>query len=156
MLRGRNRNPSANNRPDATKRRPMRATTTELVHRIWAGFYAEKAAEEARGAAAEGGEEEIREVEDEENEEQEEETVLAGDSGRRRGVPSPLGKRKAAVKVEWAGKPIGTGEKNSALYAAATVGGNEVRNKSPVCVRRTSSRIWFSDSQKDETQDARF
>jgi DNA (cytosine-5)-methyltransferase 1 len=107
----------------------MRATTTELVHRIWSSFYAEKAAEEAKNGLADevNANEEIKEVEDEENEEQEEETILAGNRNRSRGVKSPLGKRKAAVKVEWEGKTIGKNEKGEALYAKAVVNGNSIR-----------------------------
>ncbi|CAI5949593.1 unnamed protein product [Closterium sp. NIES-64] len=69
----RNANPAAALRPDASKRKPMRATTTQLVHRIWKEYYErfglkrdEVGAGKGGGEGEENGKVEGEEVEDEE------------------------------------------------------------------------------------------
>ena len=53
--------PAASLRPDATKRKPMRATTTQLVHRIWKDYYDKYGLKREEGEGAEGGVEEEEE-----------------------------------------------------------------------------------------------
>ncbi|GJP36008.1 hypothetical protein CLOM_g20549 [Closterium sp. NIES-68] len=119
----RNANPAAALRPDASKRKPMRATTTQLVHRIWKEYYERFGLKrDEPGAGKEGGEREANgKVEGEEGgevvEEEEEEggELLDGDSEDEEevvevaNVSKTKGGKEAGKRKDKGGSKGGTG-----------------------------------------------
>lgn len=98
---GRNLNPRAHLQPDAKKSKPMRATTTALVNRIWSSYYAKynlrgEIPTEVKDGPVVAKEEKAEEAEDEEDEEEEEDsTPLA---------PKPYEKKTQQIRVTQAAK----------------------------------------------------
>eukprot|EP00897_Mesotaenium_endlicherianum_P010338 jgi/Mesen1/9332/ME000061S08775 len=149
----RNSNPRASMRPDATKARPMRATTTKLVQKIWKAYYEREAAlagdgeraeeeggKEGKGMDGGGGEEELQDndSDDEEPEAAEEkaspisdsgavDTVMADDSKNRQvyGIDAP---------VKWVGKPRAAKGMAGHVYQEATIGQVSLRAGDVVAV----------------------
>eukprot|EP00963_Diacronema_lutheri_P012368 scaffold1724_cov341-Pavlova_lutheri.AAC.44 len=121
---GRMRGPRSLNpvRSMAARRKPMRATTTKLVHRVWSTYFNAQA---GRSDKQENDEEPIREIEEDEMEEDDdatEENVLAeggGEDELRRAEEnlSPL-----RGKVSWQGGSISTHENGSKMFEKVCVG----------------------------------
>ncbi|CAI5459943.1 unnamed protein product [Closterium sp. Yama58-4] len=123
----RNANPAAALRPDASKRKPMRATTTQLVHRIWKEYYERfglkrdecaEADKEAgvtdKGKAAAGGTETEKAKE-------------AAAGGSKAGGNKAKAVKDSTQGVTWIGTSTGRTEEDHPAYASASVWGLEVR-----------------------------
>lgn len=133
--KGSNLNPRASLRPDATKRKPMRATTTTLVQRIWKEYYDREESEtrkasgadveaEAKDAGAdEEGGEELREEESEDEAELEE----LAPAGKRttRGVVTPVKKQGRPAKAVLS-ESAGLLEDGSLLYQSIKANGLDI------------------------------
>ncbi|CAI5459956.1 unnamed protein product [Closterium sp. Yama58-4] len=116
----RNANPAAALRPDASKRKPMRATTTQLVHRIWKEYYErfglkrdERAEADKEAGVADKGK-------------------AAAAGGAEKAKEAAAGSKPRAVKdstqgVTWIGASTGRTEEDHPAYAAASVWGLEVK-----------------------------
>ena len=121
---GRLRGPRSLNpvRSMAARKKPMRATTTKLVHRVWSTYFNAQAAQSSK---QEKDDEPIREIEEEEVEDEDdvtEENVLAegGDEDDLRRMEeslSPLG-----GKISWQGGLISTHEDGSKMFERVTIG----------------------------------
>lgn len=136
IKKGRNLNPRAHLQPDARKSKPMRATTTQLVNRIWSGYYTKynligevtnQVKEEAIGAQQEVEVEEEAEVE-EESEGEDDPISLS---------PKPIQKKpqqlrdskkikKVQKDVKWVGSSVGRTLTNELVYKKATINGEDI------------------------------
>ncbi|XP_024387799.1 DNA (cytosine-5)-methyltransferase 1A isoform X2 [Physcomitrium patens] len=103
IKKGRNLNPRAHLQPDAKKSKPMRATTTILVNRIWSNYYTKfnlsgemptVIKEEETVVAKEDKSEEEEEEEDDDDDEDEDEEELEDDSSAPAPKPSALTLKK--------------------------------------------------------------
>ncbi|XP_006847211.2 DNA (cytosine-5)-methyltransferase 1B [Amborella trichopoda] len=92
-----NMNPRAAMRPEITKKKQMRATTTKLINRIWSDYYSNFEVENGVEPTKGGKEEEDEEVENEENEDEEEEEEEEGEALASR--PISNGGESAFVKT---------------------------------------------------------
>ncbi|KAG0622398.1 hypothetical protein M758_3G094700 [Ceratodon purpureus] len=100
IKKGRNLNPRAHLQPDAKKNKPMRATTTALVNRIWSNYYAkynlsDDIPTEVKDEPVVTKEEKLEEAEDEDDEEEDDPTPLA---------PKPYEKKTEQIRLTQAAK----------------------------------------------------
>lgn len=100
IKKGRNLNPRAHLQPDAKKSKPMRATTTTLVNRIWSSYYTKFALNgelpsEVKDEQEAAKEDKSEEVEDEDEEEEEDTTPLA---------PKPYEQKTKQIRLTQASK----------------------------------------------------
>lgn len=100
IKKGRNLNPRAHLQPDAKKSKPMRATTTALVNRIWSSYYAKydmkgELAAEVKDEQVVVKEDKAEEAEDEDEEEEEDSTPLA---------PKPYEQKTQQIRLTQASK----------------------------------------------------
>jgi len=131
IKKGRNSNPRAL-QPDAKKQKPMRATTTQLVNRIWSEYYA-KFSQTGEGlnafnsenglkdmvAVQEEAEEVEAEVEDESEEEDDSPLINISQKATQRIKAS----KKMQKEFKWSEKAVGKTSVNEPVYAQATFGG---------------------------------
>lgn len=120
----RNTNPSASLRPDATKKKPMRATTTRLVAGIWKRFYDE--AKEVKGEEEKGEDDNIiekpGELEDEDTDSESEEITTITRKTFNENLKKSQGKRKSSTSsFKWVGKSSGKAPDGGLLYSEATL-----------------------------------
>ncbi|KAJ7541010.1 hypothetical protein O6H91_10G041100 [Diphasiastrum complanatum] len=137
LRKGKNLNPRAYLRPDGTKRKPMRATTTKLVHRIWSEYYVKFSLDaEVDQAVLENGVPEAEELQEEvEDGEQDEETTLtpALSKNIHRRLKSS-GKSSTHAKAKWIGKSVGSTPVAKAIYKKASFGGDDLQAGGAVLV----------------------
>ncbi|KAJ7517728.1 hypothetical protein O6H91_21G038100 [Diphasiastrum complanatum] len=129
LRKGKNLNPRANSRPDGTKRKPMRATTTRLVHRIWSEYYAKFNVDgELDPTIADSVVPEVEDPQEEvEDGEQDEETAivpaLRGNVQRRL---KSSNSRPTHADVKWIAKSIERTSISKAVYKKACFGGYDL------------------------------
>ncbi|CAM6109925.1 unnamed protein product [Calypogeia fissa] len=142
LKKGRNLNPRANLCPDGHKRKPMRATTTRLVDRIWSAFYAgsteAEGGEEVVGAIAETTAKDAEVVEEElveESDDEESVEVKANvrDTPKKQSICS---KATRGNVVQWDDKPSGKTVHNEPVYLKAISNGSEYTAGTAVLVNR--------------------
>eukprot|EP00898_Chlorokybus_atmophyticus_P004393 jgi/Chlat1/4955/Chrsp32S00378 len=122
VRRTRNANPLAGKAPDAYKRKPMRATMTPLVHRVFANYFAQGKVDETAPVAADAVEEEEALDDKGDDDAEDEDSVAAPPT-----APSPArnkGKKRKvqAQDAQLLGKPTG----DEKLYTRASVHGVEI------------------------------
>ncbi|AEE82708.1 Met2-type cytosine DNA-methyltransferase-like protein [Arabidopsis thaliana] len=125
LQKGKNLNPRAGLAHVVTRMKPMQATTTRLVNRIWGEFYSIYSPEVPSEAIHEVEEEEIEEDEEEdENEEDdiEEEAVEVQKSH----TPKKSRGNSEDMEIKWNGEILGETSDGEPLYGRALVGGETV------------------------------
>lgn len=100
IKKGRNLNPRAHLQPDAKKSKPMRATTTALVNRIWSSYYMKfdlqgELPSTVKDELVVVKEDKSEEAEDEDDEEEDDATPLA---------PKPYEKKTQQIRLTQASK----------------------------------------------------
>ncbi|XP_073138659.1 DNA (cytosine-5)-methyltransferase 1B-like isoform X4 [Henckelia pumila] len=129
LRNGQNLNPRSAIEPVVSKRKPMQATTTRLINRLWGGYYSNHLPEESN----EGIHDEVKEDDEiEEQEENEEDDALE----EKRAVvdksqtPDSAQRRTKSCSVskvgKWDGKSVGKLPTSEALYERATIHGYEI------------------------------
>lgn len=153
IRKGRNLNPRAHLQPDARKSKPMRATTTKLVNRIWSTYYTrfsltgELASEVKEEPEAEQQEVEVEEEAVEEESEGEEDTTLLNPRSHqgKRQLRQSQSSEKVQQEFTWVGRP--DGKKTSGgevVYKKALFNGEEIAVGGTVLVQVDE------DDQEDE------
>ncbi|XP_010472460.1 PREDICTED: DNA (cytosine-5)-methyltransferase 2-like [Camelina sativa] len=125
LQNGKNKNPRAHR---ASKMKPMQATTTRLINRIWGEFYSMYSPEVLPEEIGEEEKpEELEEEEEDENEEDDAEETLPEAVGVQKS-PSPKKIRGSSEKMEvkWDGEILGNTSAGEPLYGKALVGGQMV------------------------------
>lgn len=129
VRKGWNLNPRAGLRPDGTRPKPMRATTTKLIDRIWSEYYS--------NAMQEGGEQEElvdasgeADVADQgeglEGSDNEEEEIVVFGHRKQSGGKLKSSKEKTTFKVEWLTKPTGQTAAKESVYRKAQIRSEEI------------------------------
>ncbi|XP_073311482.1 DNA (cytosine-5)-methyltransferase 1B-like [Primulina huaijiensis] len=126
---GQNLNPRSAIEPAMSKRKPMQATTTRLINRLWGAYYSNHLPEESNeGILSEVKEDdEIEEQEENEEDDAPEEKLAVTDKSEIHGSPRRQTKSCLGSKVvKWDGKSVGKLPSGEALYKRATVHGYEI------------------------------
>eukprot|EP01018_Ginkgo_biloba_P018917 Gb_24436 [translate_table: standard] len=126
IVKEKNLNPrAAILRPDASKRKQMRATTTKLINRIWSEYYSNS--DFSFKDSEDNSTKEIVEQEEQEESEDEEETFLTSQNTSKPSPPCQIGKTRATRKeVKWVGNSLGKLPSGEPLYKSASVHGDTV------------------------------
>lgn len=124
IKKGRNLNPRAGLHPDGTRPKPMRATTTKLINRIWSEYYSTDSpvGGETDETADVTGEAEVDEQGEvlEASDNEEEKIVISGHKKKSGGkLKSSEGRKES--KVDWVTKPTGKTAAQESVYAKALV-----------------------------------
>ncbi|XP_073041040.1 DNA (cytosine-5)-methyltransferase 1B-like isoform X1 [Primulina eburnea] len=129
LRNGQNLNPRSAIEPVVSKRKPMQATTTRLINRLWGGYYSNHLPEESNeGIHSEVKEEdEIEEQEENEEDDALEEKFAFQDKSQIHGSAQRQTKSCSGSKlVKWDGKSVGQLPTGEVLYKRATVHGYEI------------------------------
>ncbi|XP_073138246.1 DNA (cytosine-5)-methyltransferase 1B-like [Henckelia pumila] len=129
LRNGQNLNPRSAIEPVVSKRKPMQATTTRLINRIWGGYYSNHLPEESNEGILSDVKEDDEIEEQEENEEDDalEEKLAVPDKSQIHGSAQRQTKSCSGSKsVKWDGKSAGKLPTGEALYKRATVHGYEI------------------------------
>eukprot|EP01018_Ginkgo_biloba_P000890 Gb_34186 [translate_table: standard] len=126
IIKEKNLNPRAIVRPDTTKQKAMRATTTKLINRIWSEYYSSSASEEAKDLV-DNGDKDVEEQEYQEESEDEEETILISENTTKSLPLTKTGRSKSICKdAKWVGNSMGKMASGQTLYKSASVRGDTV------------------------------
>lgn len=130
IRKGRNLNPRAGLRPDGTRPKPMRATTTKLINRIWSEYYSVYApdggeTEEVAGDPTTEAEAAEQDEALEASDNEEEKIVITGHK-KKSGSRLRFSQDKKESKIAWISKSSGKSAAQEPVYAKAQVRSEEI------------------------------
>ncbi|XP_022640133.1 DNA (cytosine-5)-methyltransferase 1 isoform X1 [Vigna radiata var. radiata] len=123
-----NLNPRAAVGPIVSKRKAMRATTTQLINKIWGEYYSSHLPEDSKeGPVSELKEEdELEEQEENEEEDNEEEPILLEGTSKKNSHSKQTSTFSGNAEITWEGKPEGKTTSGYPVYKQAIINGEVI------------------------------
>ncbi|MCO5563301.1 hypothetical protein L7F22_016941 [Adiantum nelumboides] len=141
IRKGRNLNPRAGLHPDGTRPKPMRATTTKLINRIWSEYYSVDSAEggdaEDAGDAAADAEANEQDEALEASDNEEEKIVITGHT--KKSKTKLRFNQDKQLKIDWVSKSSGKTAAQEPVYTKVKLRSDEINVGSVILVETEDS-----------------